>query len=90
MWRGSIDMLCHCWQSAPASDDPAGKRVDIHDAADTTAAILNANLDVIMEAIVTTGAPTWESPACVPAVTLLRRRRPSTPIAGEVLRIRAQ
>ena len=51
----------------PASDGPAGERVYVHDAADTTAAVLNANLDVIMEAAAATGVPTLDSSAGIPA-----------------------
>ena len=51
----------------PASDGPAGKRVDFHEAADTTATVSNANLDVIMEAAAATGVPTLDIPVGVPA-----------------------
>ena len=51
----------------PASEGPTGKRVDVHDAADTTATVLNANVDVIMEDDAATGVPTSDSPAGVTA-----------------------
>ena len=54
---------------APASDGPAGKRVNVHDAADTTATASNSNLDVIMEAAAATGVPMPDSPAGVPAAS---------------------
>ena len=52
---------------APALNGPSGKRVDVHEAADTTATVSNANLDVIMEAAAATCVPTSDRPAGVPA-----------------------
>ena len=75
---------------APASDGPAGERVDVHDAADTTATVSNANWDVIMEASVATGVSTSDSPAGVPAAapaapTLHHDRRGRFDESGNVL-----
>ena len=40
---------------ALASDGPAGERVNVHDAANKSATVSNANLDVTMEAAAATG-----------------------------------
>ena len=53
----------------PASDGPKGERVDVHDATHTTTTVLNANLDVIMEASAATGVPTSDSPTGIPAAS---------------------